>query len=289
MNTMTPAADDEQKKPNPGSVAAFAKKKTAIRTVRLGDLRVSPVAQRELNQAAVVRMHDAGFDPDRLGYIVVSERDGSYWIIDGQHRFELAKLHAGDEWADFKLEAQCYFGLSEEQEAAKFLELNDKLAVTAFDKFRIGVVASLPVQSDIDRVVRSLGLKVARERGAGAIGAVTSLEKVYKSTGPGGLAHTLAIVRDAFGGFGFESSIIAGVSAFRSRYEGRISEDEIVRKLSRTPSGFKGLMQRSTLIREATGKHLSDCTAAALTEIYNQGRRGTNSLGSWWRDGQVAA
>lgn len=158
------------------------------------------------------------------------------------------------------------------------------IKVTAYDKFKVGVTAGRPVESDVDRIVRSLGLKVARAQGNGAISAVSALTSVYKKYGPRGLVGTLFVVREAFGDRGFESIIINGLALFRGRYEGRVDEARLVKKLNVTNGGVKGVLNRAAVIREKTGQPMAACVAAAITDIYNAGLRGTASLGSWWKD-----
>lgn len=274
--------------PTPAEFAKRVKRQAQIRTIKLGDIRVSPAAQRELNQARVNKIVDA-LDMERLGTLTVSHRDGYYWLIDGQHRFNALKTYWGEGYEEWELEAWCYFDLDEEKEAEKFLQHNEVLAVNAYDKFKVGVTAGRSVESDVDRIVRTLGLKVARTQGDGAISAVTALTTVYKKYGPSGLREVLWIIREAFGDRAFESLLITGLAQFRGRYEGRIDVDRLVSKLNRTAGGIKGILNKAAYIREQVGQPTPTCVAAAITQIYNQGARGLQSLGSWWKDGSIAA
>lgn len=272
----------------PADVAKKIKRQASIRTVKLGEIRVSPTGQRELNIARVKKILD-NLDMERLGTLTVSSRDGFFWLIDGQHRFNALKDFFGDGFEDWEVEAWCYFDLTEEQEAEKFLQHNEVLAVDAFARFKVGVAAGRPVETDVDRIVRSLELKVTRTQGHGSVSAVTALMKVYRSYGPSGLVQTLWTIREGFGDRGFESVIIDGVSLFRGRYEGRVDPERLVKKMQTTLGGVKGLLNRANLIRERTGQTVPQCVAAAVTDVYNSGARGTQSLGSWWKDGKAAA
>lgn len=267
----------------PIDVAKKIKREARIRTIKLGDIRVSPAAQRELNQARVNKIVDA-LDMERLGTLTVSSRDGLYWLIDGQHRYNALKTFFGEGFEDWEVEAWCYFDLTEEQEAEKFLQHNEVLAVSAYDRFTVGVTAGRPVESDVDRIVRSLDLKVARAQSHGSISAVTALTATYKKYGPRGLVGTLYVIREAFGDRGFESAVISGLALFRGRYDGRVDEERLIKKLNATSGGVKGVMNRSVIIRERTGQTVPTCVAAAITDIYNSGLRGGASLGSWWKD-----
>lgn len=269
--------------PTPKDVSKRIKRDAHIRTIKLGDIRVSPTAQRDLNLTKGrsilnnLRMED-------LGTFTVSQRDGFYWLIDGQHRFWALREYFGEGWEEWEVEAFTYFGLTEAQEAEKFLVFNNSLPVDAYSKFRIGVAAELPVPTDINRVVLSLGLKVTRYKAAGSVAAVGAINKVYDRNGPGGLAHTLAIIRDAFAMTGFEQSIILGVGLFWARYEGQVAEEELIKSLSRTPNGYKGVLAAARLWQERVDQPLDQCVAASISDIYSKGRRG-KGLGSWWKEG----
>lgn len=264
------------------------KRQAKIRTIKLGDIRISPAAQREVNQPRVNKIVDS-LDMERLGTLTVSHRDGFYWLIDGQHRYTALKTFFGEGYEDWETEAWCYFDLTEDQEAEKFLQHNEVLAVTAYDKFKVGVTAGRIIESDVDRIVRSLDLKVARTQGNGSISAVTALTSVYRKHGPRGLVRTLSTIRDAFGDRGFESVIITGLALYLGRYDGRVDGVRLVKKLNATNGGVKGILNRASLIREKTGQTMVACVAAAITDVYNAGLRGTASLGSWWKDGAIAA
>lgn len=268
------------------STAAF-KRSGSIRTIRLGDMRVSPAAQREINLAFARHITD-NFDPDKLGQITVSERDGFYWVVDGQHRLQGTKDYLGEGWEEQCLEAYCYKGLDEEREAELFLNLNNVRAVDAFDKFKVAVTAGRPIQTDIDRIVRSLNLKISRGSDDGSIAAVTALTKVYEKYGPKGLVQTLWVLREGLGLRGFDSVVIEGVGLFVARYEGRLDKERLVKKLAAMPLGLRGLISKARLVRERLGQPIPQCIASVITEMYNSGTRGTQGLGSWWKDSKAA-
>lgn len=178
-----------------------------LRWVPIADMRVSPLAQRELNRSRVNKI-SAEFDLEQVGTPTVNERQGHFYIIDGQHRVEALKEIG---WGDQQIQCWSYSGLTEEEEAEKFLKLNDTLSVSAFAKFRVGVQAGREEECDIDRIVRAQDLRVSQDQRDGAISAVGALRRVYNQAGPGQLARTLRIVRDAYGDAGLEAAVISGV------------------------------------------------------------------------------
>lgn len=240
-------------------------------------MKVNPLAQRELNQARVDHLI-AHLDLEQIGSPTVNVRDGSVFVIDGQHRIEaLRQFGMGG-----LLQCWTYQNLTEQEEAEKFLKLNDNLVVRALPKFRAAVHAGREVECDIDRIVRSLNLVVSNDKVPGAIGAVSTLRRVYARSGPGVLARTLSIVRDAYGDPGMEMAVIDGISLVCQRYNSDLDEASAVARLKAAHGGVGGLLGRAEKTRLATGNVKGHCVAAAVVEIINRGR-GKNKLPSWWK------
>lgn len=260
---------------------------TRIIDVKLGDLRVSTAAQREFNDTWGDYL-EQNFNLDLVNMLVVSYRDGVYWVIDGQHRthglIAWAKQNFGEEWPDWTTKVTAHYNLSERAEAALFLSLNKRRNLTAYDIFRVGVTADLPIPTDINRVVLGQGLRVEQSRKPGAVSAVGALDKIYRMGDAVLLRKTLATIRDAWAGTGFDSEAMQGVALFINRYEGRYVEERLTKKLASLPNGSRGLKQRAQVLKDTHGSTLVISHAAAVTDLYNTGARGTNSLGSWWKD-----
>lgn len=263
-------------------------KRTArIRTVKLADMRINENAQRKPYQAHVDRLRTAiNKDIDKIGVFTLSHRDEVYYILDGQHRFLALKDILGDDYGDWTVEAYTYDGLSEEEEAAKFLEFNSARPVSVFEKFRIGVQAGEPIPTDIDRVVRSLGLLISQSKDPGRIGAVAALEAVYRAGGPKQLARVLSTIDKSWGGVGFDSAIVRGLGTFIGRYDTRVDQKKLVKQLSGIHAGPNGLTQVAYQQREQFGVTMNAAMPAAITTVYNRGARGSSSLGSWFKDAE---
>lgn len=248
-----------------------------LKWIALDQMQVNPLAQRELNQARVDHLA-AHFDLDQIGNPVVNFRGGSYWIIDGQHRVEALRACG---FTDEKIQCWAYDGLTSEQEAEVFLKRNDTLTVAALPKFRSAVHAGRPLETDIDRIVRSLGLCVSADKVSGAIGAVGTLGRVY-ARGPAVLARSLSIIRDAYGDAGFDAPVIDGMGHLCARYNGDLDIGEAVTKLSKAHGGVSGLLNKAESLRRTTGNQKGHCVAAAAVDIINSGRGG-KKLPSWWK------
>lgn len=255
-----------------------AQRAARLRWVPINQMKVNPLAQRELNPARVDRLANE-FDLEQMGFPTVSMRESSYFIIDGQHRIEaLRAIGFGDE----SIQCQTYEGLTEQDEAEMFLKLNDYLAIPVIPKFRAALTAGRQAESDIDRIVRSLGLIVSKDSLPGAIRAVGTLKRVYARSGPGVLSRTLRLVRDAYGDSGMEASVIDGIGLLCQRYNGELDASVALDKLSRVHGGVNGLLGKAETLRRSTGNQKNHCVAAAAVEIINAGKGG-KKLGSWWK------
>ena len=251
-----------------------------LRWVPIPKMRVSPLSQREMNQNRVNKIA-SGFDPEQIGTPTVNERVGHFYVIDGQHRIEALKQIG---WGDQQVQCWTYVGLTEEEEAERFLLLNDTLTVDAFAKFRIGVQAGRAEECDIDRIVRAQGLRVSLEQKDGAIRAVGTLRRIYNRADGPTLGRTLRIIRDAYGDPGLEAPVLDGIGLVCARYNGDLDDTKAVARLSSAMGGVGGLLGKAEVLRRKTGNAKGHCVAAAAVDIINSGKGG-QKLSSWWRDG----
>jgi ParB-like nuclease domain len=232
-----------------GKIEGRIERAARLRWVPLTRMRVNPLAQRDLNPARVSKLA-ASFDPEQMDAPTVNHRGGWYYLIDGQHRIAALKQWLSS-WEDQQVQSWCYEGLTEAEEADKFLTLNDTLPVAAFSKFKVSVLAGRGAEADVDRIVRALGLRIAR--GSGGISAVGTLRRVYTRGGPAVLSRALRIIRDAYGEAGLEARVIDGIALLCQRYDGDLSEQRAVQRLSAAHGGVSGLVSRAGQLRQSTG------------------------------------
>ena len=255
-------------------------RRTVIKDVPLAKMVVSDLNQRARNEARVDHLLN-DFDVDQIGYPIVSERGGYFYIVDGQHRIEALKRWLGAGWETQKIACAVYCELSESEEAEMFLRHNDVLQVRAFDKFNVAVSAGRPSEVAIRRAVEAQGLTIGQGKTPGAISSVSTLMRVYQRSDAATLGRTLRLIRDAFGDAGFEAGVIDGIGHLCKRYNGQLDDEAAKQKLGSVRGGVKGLLNRAEEIRLRTGGTRGRSIAAAAVDIINSGRGG-NKLPSWW-------
>jgi hypothetical protein len=257
-----------------------ATRASTLRWVSIADMKVSPKAQREYKESHAEGIA-ADFDLEAMGFPVVSHRDGNYYILDGQHRIAALKMIG---YGDQSVQCEVYEGLTEAAEAELFLRRDRRKAVTAFDRFRIGVVADRPTETDINRIVMGSGLRIATDQDPKSIAAVGALLKTYRNAGGKTLGRSVRLLRDGFpdDSSAFRRELVEGAGLLCQRYNGDLNDDDLKAKLAALRGGANGLLTKAARIRLATGETMSQCTAAALVEVANAGRGG-KKLPTWWK------
>lgn len=257
---------------------------THLRWVPLNELRFAEEGkgQRDLKRHRVDKINSAGFDPELMGYPVVSHREGHYWVLDGHARIEALKTWLGD-WQEQQVQCRVFEGLTEEGEADIFLELNNFTQVSAFSKFKNAVTANRLIETDINRIIVGHGLVVSRETTRDdSISCVSALVRVYRRSGALVFAQALRVTRDSYGKPGFEAAVIDGLGLLCTRYNGQLVEADAIRKLSGVRGGVNGLLGRAQTIRKSTDAALNESVAAAAVEIIN-GAKGGVKLRPWFK------
>jgi hypothetical protein len=279
----TKAATAELEQPKMERVERVARREW----VRLGDVNVNPVVQREFVPAKAQALANV-FDPEHFGLPMVNVRDGRAWMIDGQHRAAALKIWLGEGWEDQSFEAEVYHDMTEAEEADAFLKRNDSMSVNAYNKFRIAVVAGWEDEQAVAGIVLRQGLTISRDKDTDTrVMAVGTLLRVYRRAGGDVLGRTLAIIRDAYGAAGLEAAVIAGMSMVVQRYDG-LDDKEMVNRLSKAFGGVSGMLGKADRNRKETGNPKTFCVAGSIVDTFNaysaesKGGNGKRLL-SWWK------
>lgn len=270
------------------------KSEQPVEWIAADSLSVDPRLQREFKPRWVEERKDA-FDPNAFSVLTVSERaNGTYVILDGQHRMALLRTQS---FFDNQQLVPCAVkrGLSFPEEARLFLELNDRVRVGAFDAFRQRLNSKEPDAIAINEIVKSLGFKLSRSttEGEGEISAVISLDRVYcgfrpkhPNRFPDALASAISIIAGAFGrgSKNFQGDLITGIGAFVLRYGNEVDHQSLINKMAKE-YGKDGAYQLIGQGRASKQIHQSNITqniANVLVNLYNRSRR-VGQIEKWWK------
>lgn len=262
--TVTTTASDQA-----GPTAAAA---PYIAALRIGDLFADPTYQRDLDTARVERMSNE-YDRTLLGVLEVSAReDGRYAIIDGQHRWAVVERVGG---VDEYLACQVHTGLSQEEEARLFLEIDTgRRNLTWWDRWRARRGQGDPSVLAIDEVLKRHQLQVNPAPADGNIRATKALETIVDDLGDLQLLDSVLIVlTSAFGRSfdAFDGGIMQGVALVLSHYDAdELDTDRLVVQLRGIAP--RQLRARAIALREAHRGTVPRLCAAVIVERYNTGR-----------------
>ncbi len=127
-----------------------------LHMINKGDLQIHPAYQRDVMVNKVLEI-SANFSWIGFGALVVAERNGEYWVIDGQHRALAAMRRSDIE----KLPCVVFETSDLREEAQGFLDLNaGRKAVSAIGKFKAMVTAGDEIAIYVKQQCELLGLEI---------------------------------------------------------------------------------------------------------------------------------
>lgn len=257
---------------------------SSIKWFRADEIRVDPDTQRQL-RPAWVKWLATHWDDDYVGLLHISLRDGVPYVTDGQHRVFAARLRGE---YDRMFECRVYRDLEKSDEARLFNGLNTTKSVRAYDTFAVRLNYDADAQA-IDRMVRSVGLKISDQSKDGNISAVKALENVYfgrlfrsKEATPEALQETLRTLTEAWGTArdAVVGPMIEGIGAVHLRYGDLIDETNLVRKLAKYDGGPLRVLGNAKIRRELVKSTIWRAVAEVVVDAYNKGRR-SSQLPTW--------
>ncbi len=253
-------------------------KNPKVMDLSLSVLIVDPDVQRRIDLRRVARMA-ADFQPQALGTITVSRRgDGSYHIIDGQHRKEAAKEARGD---SFKISSRVFEDLTIQEEAELFRLLNATVKPKAFDGFRVRIIEGESVAVHVTDTLKRHGFELGRGARDGMFEAVAAAERIYRLD-PNALDRALGTITHAWGRVhsAVDTRIVDGLGSVWFRYGDAIDGEALAQKLARYPSGPDGLVGNARGMAKMGNVQVHAAMAELIVGIYNSGRR-TRALPAW--------
>lgn len=193
------------------------------------------IYQRGIEPLRIKKMV-TNFDAALLGSIIVSERDGKYYVIDGQHRVILCKKVGVTSLMAIVLE-----GLTLEEEAKYFNHYNgakgERKSLHKENIFNANVIAKDEASLQIKQIVESVGLRFGRGQGHNTIAAYNTVYKIFESYGKEHFARTINLIAATWNGesYSLNNYMLTAVSEFIKVYgaDPLFSDHKFIKQLSR--------------------------------------------------------
>lgn len=178
--------------------------------VTKSDLSVDHSYQRNRINVGRVNKIAQGYDWAALGALIVARRkDGTLWVIDGQHRL-LASMKRDDAT---QLPCLVFDFETIDKEAAAFRALNGQRGpIRRIDDFKAALVEGDPAVMAVDAALDRQGYRVSQGQGRGIVSCVESLMKVYRRSGER-FDRVLGLVAELYEGQTFPGAVFKGLAA----------------------------------------------------------------------------
>lgn len=220
----------------PDKIIADFTPKSTFEMVPTDKLMIDPNYQRNLDRTRVTTIAH-NWDQGKAGVLVVNQRaNGNFYVIDGQHRH--AAIQRIDNTPEY-IFAEVFRGLTPEQEARKFYELDTQRSnLTSGQGFNALANANDPQALEIISVAEALGLTVDYNRGAvpNNLRAYKTLTDIHRRRGALGLTRILKIVSKAWPGNKnmASSQMLFGLEVFFEKYGEKVDEKHLIQVLATT-------------------------------------------------------
>ena len=242
------------------------------------DLVPHPLAQRDFVPSHAAKIARE-FKWDKYDPIMVSFRDGKYWVIDGQHRLAAIRQNAG---RDVTIICRVYYGLTEVDEAEMFLRkgvTTKRLSVLDTFKvlYKIGDEAIVGMVKNADRAGWIVDFKNNNRR-SGAINAVEALKRCYDAVPTDVFVEALAILKEAWNGDRDSvcGPMLRGMTLFVKVFDGKYNRKGLIDNLKKVPVAEvirAAKTFQTTIYGGYTGLNAGRPYAKAIWTLYNKSRR----------------
>jgi len=259
------------------------------RLIPLGLLKPSPTAQRDLNEDRAIRLAEDWEWTKCQSLTVVPADDGTYEIIDGQHRWWAAWLTFDK---DKELPCDVLLTVPTSDDVAKaghFLDINtNRRALTGDTVFAKMLMAHRPEALTVVRVLESRGLELMSRSGGrrqardGEVLAGSTLLRLVRQVGEAGLREIVGTLYEGWGisAAAYSAYMLTGTAQFLSRYwpEPNFQRERLVELMQRPANTPQAVEARASRFLLALNGRRPAAIACGLHEIYNAVRAHTRSL-----------
>jgi hypothetical protein len=243
-----------------------------LEVVNIDDLNVDHAYQRDLDAGLVQRIA-ANWDIAAAGPIVVAKRaDGSYWIVNGQHRAAAAKVAGETEVLAQVVDVSAMApDMARVFEAELRLKGNTRRTDKSQERFRAQVAAKHPDSLAIVEIAGRFNTRINpwpdQKHG---INSVSAVERIYRKNNGVLLTRVFEFIRDTFGEVGGSYASVAMLQAIAwtlERHDQEMNRSRMVERLG--IEGIVSLDQKARAHKGAMGGALWTNYYRALIEVYN--------------------
>lgn len=212
------------------------------RMVKLSEILVDPLYQRELNQSKVEKILKH-WNYDLVNAPKLSMRaDGRFYVINGQHTVAALKIHEGK---DTPILCKVYRGLTWEEEKDLFIQQNGITSdPTTFEKLRAEFNGGNVEIRDMVKAAAEAGVQVTFETKGEAFArckAHSALLSMYKTLPRADYVNALQLITAAWKGQmeSYQAGFIKGMTNIFRKYKGKFRYADMVKALEKnTPSYY---------------------------------------------------
>lgn len=208
--------------------------------------------------------------------VIVSFRDGKYWVIDHQHQTQ-AKFELNGCDPNMPVECEVHTGLTYEQEAELYYRLNTSSIILTFTEQMIGLIESKDDNAVKFRdIIESCGYVVGGKT-SNSLGAVGAAWKIFnKADGAEKLTRILKLTQDCWPGnsSGVQSHMINGMLLFLKNHGDDFNRDHFIKVLSMTDP--REIIRKAKIYynqMDSKAFTMPYCTYSILINNYNIGLR----------------
>lgn len=246
--------------------------------VKIGLISSDSYYQRKLTPT--VKAIASDFDWNKFRPVVLSRRDdGSYWVMDGQHRTQGAFLALG---AEEVIPAIVYYGLTRKEEAEMFAHQYDNVRqLTKGEFFKAELFAGNEDIRKFKEATEAEGIECdfsRRSKGDGYIVCYGAAFDVFTKVGEIPYRNALSVLVDAWNGeaTSLSANFVRAMSLFLSTYSNEIQTKAL--KLKDLADALKNVSPKE-IEREAKLSRVGGVTryAKQFLRVYNK-RRTTRRL-----------
>lgn len=211
--------------------------RTEIMSIPVHKLNKSYYSQRGINKRLAEKIAK-DFDPNLFSPIIVSYRDGKWYVIDGQHRLYGVKKRFGD---DYLVDCKVIRGLTQQEEAGLFVKLNTSSRRLQYADVAKGLYyANDETMTDIFDICKSHGVELGidDDKHSSADGRITAIKAIvdtYNKIGAKQTDRLVKLLNDTWDGksSAFKQEMIKATGVILSLYSKELDDERFVKKFSK--------------------------------------------------------